>query len=265
MAIFSTPTGSFDYTFDATFPHVLAVPGASGGSFDFSFDVTFQTQATIKGSVGGSTFQKSGRSYTIRHHNIPTLKTSIKKLTRMQIFRSNISAYQGTNQAQRDTWEAQKTHYPRQRSDGTLRVPNRYHLFISSNQRISFSNLSTLLSIASPYNDQNLTITAATINFGTSTMTVTFNQSTIPAGANLQLFISRTLPPASNSLAQARPRLVRIYAASATTVVNIFTDFTSIWPKAYQSSGYQFYYVAFLVPANTGQPQLASQGFGQVV
>ena len=265
MAIFTTPSGPFDYTFGPTFPALKYIEQATGGSFDYTFENVFQTRATIKGSVGGSTFQQAGRSYTIRHHNIPTLKESIKKLTRMQIFRANISRYQITDAFEKATWDAEKIYYPRTRSDGTLRIPNRYHLFISSNQRINFSNLANILEIAEQAANQLMNITAASINFGTSTMTITFNQATIPAGFNLQLFVSRTLPPASKSLAVARPTLVRIYEATDTTVLNIFSDFAAVWPNAYQTSGYLFYYIAFLVPEDTGQPQLAGQGFGEVV
>lgn len=262
MAIFSTPSGPFDFTFNLAFPALQSIQQASGGQFDYTFEILFQGRATIKGSVGGSTFQRSGRNYNIRHHSIPTLKRSIAQLTRRAIFRGNIDFYRTLTDMQKAVWNAAKFTYPRTRSDGTLRVPNRYHLFISSNQRAAFSNVNPITVIGDQYPDQAFRILSAAIDFNTNTGSFTFTGSIVPAGSNMQVFASRIAEAGSRQLLRSRPRLFLIIDEGDPVNLNWFTDYNTIWPGMPTDPGLLFFIAAFLVPLDTGQPQSAGSGYG---
>lgn len=256
MAIFCTPSGPFDYTFDTSFPSLKFIQAATGGSFDFSFETLFQVRATVKGSIGGSTFQQSGRNYSIRHHMVPTLKLNTRRLSSMQLFRENISRYQATSTPERATWEAEKILYPRVRSDGTLRVPNRYHLFISSNQNWTYSNIAHSATIGSKVDRSILELLPTDLDFGASELFFQFVQTTVPAGFNIQIYMTRVLSQSSPSLARARPRLIKVIAAGGSLTGNSFSDYTAAWGVTSKPIGYVGLVNVFLVPITTGQKLL---------
>ena len=265
MAIYTTPSGTFDFSFDQSFPGYKNLFPSTGGTFDFSFDTHFNTRRTVKGSILGNTFQLSGRNYSIRHHQVPTLKRTIRRLSAMQIFRDNISRYQGTAPSERATWEAEKINYPRVHSDGTLRTPNRYHLFISSNQNWNYSNFANKDIIGTFSTGAIFNLTSASVNYATETANFDFDPAIVPLGFNLQLYVARPLSIGSRALARARPRLTRIFESGESTAVNSWLDFIAAWPSPPKPVGYIISVAAFLVPEFTGQKKSQSSLFGSVV
>lgn len=262
MAIYTIPSGPFDSTFNATFPRVPKFPGWSGGQFAYTFDESFSIRQFYQGSLGGSTFQVSGKNYAIRHHSIPTVKASVRMLSSMQVFRGNISRYQGTDAGQRATWEAEKVNYPKERNNGDAYFSNRYHLFIGSNQNLSYSTGNNILTIAARGPLLPIRLISANVNRGSQTALFEFNTATMPSGYACQLFTSRPVPVGNPSQARAALRLTRVFQPTESLNVDSWNDYAAAWAINPNNVGYMILAAAFIIPVNTGQKQDASSIVG---
>ena len=265
MAIYSLPTGPFNYSFGPTFARLPKIPIYTGGQFDYTYESPFSIRQSFQGSIGGSTFQVSSRNFSIRHHNVPTVKRSVAKQTGLQNFKDNISRYQATSQSERNTWEAQKVLYPRVRSNGTLRIPNRYNLFISSNQNLSYSlgdNIATIGSFVQlPFGN----LLTFEIDYNLEIAVPVFNINIVPAGFNYQFFSSRPVGASEGSFARAALRLIRLYDELESLSQNIFTDYVSVWQQGAKPVGSIVFAAVFPIPLTTGQKSPAMTTIGELV
>lgn len=252
--------GPFDFTFDATFPRLAKIPGFVGGQFDFTFSEEFSITQHGAGSIGGSTFQLAGKRQVIRHHRIPTLKQSTRMLSGRQIFRGNIQLYQSTNPTQKATWEAARFLYPRLKGDADIYYSNRYHLFISSNQNLVYSNQDNILTISQRLPRIDLFIVDASLSYSTESFVIDWNLSAMPSEYALQLFTSRPVPQGNPSNAKAALRLTRVYSPSEPLAGNIFSDYVATWNITSSHVGYMVLIAAFAIPISTGQKDVGRSG-----
>ncbi len=265
MAIYSLPTGPFNYTFDASFARLPKIPVYTGGQFDFTFESPFSIRQSFQGSIGGSTFQVASRNFSIRHHNVPTIKRSIAKQTGLQNFKDNIARYQATSSGERASWESQKVFYPRFRSNGTIRIPNRYNLFISSNQNLSYSLGDNIAAIGSFVQSPFGNLLTFEIDYIAETAIPTFDISVVPADFNFQFFSSRPVSASEGSFARAALRLIRLYDELESLSQNIFNDYVSVWQQGAKPVGSIVFAAVFPIPLDTGQKSPGITTIGELV
>lgn len=265
MAIYSLPTGPYNYTYDASYDRLPKIPIFTGGQYDYTYDSSYAIRQSFQGSIGGSTFQVASRNFSIRHHNVPTIKRSVAKQTGLQNFKDNISRYQATTPAERASWETQKVLYPRIRSNGTIRIPNRYNLFISSNQNLSYSlgdNIATIGSfVQSPFGN----LLTFEIDYNAQTALPIFDISDVPAGFNFQFFSSRPVSASEGSFARAALRLIRLYDELESLSQNIFDDYVSVWQQGSKPVGSIVFAAVFPIPLDTGQKSPGITTIGELV
>jgi hypothetical protein len=255
MARYILPQSTFDYTFDNTFAKIITLPGWQGGQFSPIFDDSFSIRQFFSGSLGGSTFQVSGRTFTIRHHAVPTLKKREGQLLSQSVFRGNVSRYQQTNNTERDTWQNARFRYPRTKGDGNTYFSNRYHLFISSNQNWSYSSGNNKNTIGGQPPNIFVAPSDGFINYGTSTFLLPFNLEFCPDGFNVQIFASRPVPPGDPNSARATLRLIHVFTSNDALNINLFSFYSAVWEIVNPVIGNQILCVTRLIPESDGQFQ----------
>jgi hypothetical protein len=253
MARYLPNYGPFDSTFDSTFLSLGYVPGMSGGQFTSQFDDSFSKRPFFQGAIGGSVFQVAGRSFTIRAHTIPTLKNSSLAKTNRSIFRGNVSRYSEATTSDRDTWEAARFNYPVTVNSGNTRFRNRYHLFISSNQNWSYSNLANKLQIGSQAAPSFFVVQSAILSLSLNTFLVEFTLNAVPAGYAMQIFTSRAISESDPSTARATLRLTVILAPLTTLPIDIYSSYIEVWNLGSAAPPDQIILGIRLIPDSDGQ------------
>ena len=147
----------------------------------------------FKGSLQGSTFQKCGQVFSIRKHNTPVQKRSVKQSASKNRFEHVQTSFRTLDSSEKQTFTDQRGNFPRFDSLGNEYTLQTAQLFSSTNNALTASNQPVLRTMSDPVVYPVITPNLVALRNSILAMDIITLPDQVPLGFTLRIEASRPL------------------------------------------------------------------------
>lgn len=217
-----------------------------------------------KGSKGGNTFQRSGSTFVIRKHNVPTNKKRLRQISQRQLLASNSSKFKTLSVPEQQSFDDEAPNFQRTNSLGVNYTLRANQLQISSNNLLIGSNSTPISEMVPPVVYPGSVFGLIDVNNSANTSVFyVLAPSTVPADFSLAVFLTR---PLSEGVipADVDYRLCYTVPEGVSTLGNRMDEYRAVFGDTSNQVGQRVWGQFFYISTLNGQRGIAIQGSGTV-
>lgn len=217
------------------------------------------------GSRGGSTFQRSGKVFSIRKRNVPVQKKSIRQSENKNVFGAYASRWQELSGAQKTTWTTNSPDYPRTDSLGNSYNVKGQALRVGANI-VQFPNgasiINTLVAAIAP---SAITRFIFVFDRASSNFVLQINPTNVQTNCQLVYFVGRPAPTEIEFQKSDLTLLGIRDSGQSTGTPNWFVEYTAIFPVIPPVDVWLIPVIAEVVQKSSGQVIFTLKDYAQIL
>lgn len=182
-----------------------------------------------RGSIEGATFQRCGKVFAIRKHNVPTDKKRIPQTGSRNKFEHVQTRFRNLSSIEKESFADEAINYPRTDSLGNEYVLSAINLQNSSNTNLINAGQPVINTMPGPVVFPSLDVNNIFVRYAFNSAEFELNTAFVPAGFSLFVFSAVPQSPGVDSMLINSLKLFKIFPAGGDTSANIFTDYIAVF------------------------------------
>lgn len=217
----------------------------------------------FKGSLEGSTFQKCGQVFSIRKHNTPVQKRSVKQSASKNRFEHVQTSYRTLDSLEKATFANQTENFTRINSLGNEYTLLPVQLFSSTNNTIVESGQPLLREMSNPVIYPGISEDTVAMDNTLSALDIVINPNLVPSGFTLRVESTRPLSNGVLAVENDFRLLGFIPGGQQSSSMNWYQVYIAIFGTTFGQVGMTIAGRTTLISNDNGQPgqSLIQYGF----
>lgn len=209
-----------------------------------------------RGSIEGATFQRCGKVFAIRKHNVPTDKKRIDQTGCRNKFEHVQTRFRDLSAIEKESFADEAINYPRTDSLGNEYIISAINLQNSSNTNLLNAGQSEINSMPGPVVFPPFTIATLQLSTGLSQYNIITDPNPVPAGFDLLIYASIPSSPGVAGVSNVYKLLGVVSAGINTSDIDHFQSYVQLFGDLSNQVGRRVFVLLRYLSIATGQVSL---------